>query len=68
MEGSYCNFSKFEKALYHFKNEKDLHYKLLNILSLNCYQTIGYYCFCDRFQGCEKEFSGRALFLFVEFQ
>ena len=37
MERSYGNFSKFEKALYHFKNEKDLQYKLLNILSLMCY-------------------------------
>ena len=61
MERFYHNFLKFGKALYHFKNEEDLHYKLSNILSLICYQTIGYYCFCDRYLSCKKEFRGMDL-------
>ena len=39
----------------------DLHYKLLNILSLICYNS-DYYCFCVKYQGCEKDYHlGRVL-------
>ena len=34
MESSYSNFCVFEKKLYQLKDIKELHYKLLNILSL----------------------------------
>ena len=33
----------------------DLHYIPLNILSLICYYS-DYYCFCDKYQGCEKDY------------
>lgn len=33
----------------------DLHYKLLNILTLICYNS-DYYCFCNKYQGCKKDY------------
>ena len=32
----------------------DVHYELLNILSLICYNS-DYYCFCNKYQGCERD-------------
>ena len=42
--------------MYHFKNTKDLHYELLNTLSLICFDTGFYYCFCDKYQDCQNEY------------
>ena len=53
METKY--FSSFVLAikLYHYKGVVDLHYKLLNILSLICYNSDSdYYCLCDKYHGC----------------
>ena len=49
--------------LYHYRDMADLHYKLLNILSLICYHS-DYYNFCNRYQGCKKDYHlGRNLCL-----
>ena len=49
--------------LYHYKDIVELHYKFLNILSLICYNS-DYYCFCDKYQGCEMDYhTGRDLCL-----
>ena len=53
MEFTYPHFCIFEKELYRFNNIKDLYYKLLNILSLICFNNGFFYCFCNRYQGCE---------------
>ena len=37
MKPTYQNFHIFQKELYQFHDIKDLHYKLLNILSLICF-------------------------------
>lgn len=37
MKSTYQNFYIFQKELYQFHDIKDLHYKLLNILSLICF-------------------------------
>ena len=63
MESKYFNFHVFEIKLYHYKDMADLHYKLLNIFSLICYNS-DYCCFCDKYQGFEKDYHiGRDLCL-----
>ena len=52
----YQNFDIFKKDLYHFENMEDLYYKLMNILSLICFQTGDYYCFCNQSSGCELSY------------
>ena len=54
MESRYFNSQAFEIKLYHYKDMADLHYKLLNIISLICYNS-DYYCFCNKYQGCKKD-------------
>ena len=53
MEWKYFNSHVFEINLHHYKNMADLHYKLLNITLLICYNS-NYYCFCNKSQGCRK--------------
>ena len=55
MESKYFNSHVFEIKLYHYKDMADLYYKLLNILSLICYNS-DYYYFCNKDQGCEKNY------------
>ena len=52
---SFVLFFVFEIKEYHYKDMADLQYKLLNILSLICYNS-DYYCFCNKYQGCEKDY------------
>ena len=54
MESKYCHSHVFEIKLYHYNDMADLHYKLLKILSLICYNS-DYYCFCNKYQDCEKD-------------
>ena len=53
MESKYFNSHVFEIKLYHYKDMADLYYKLLNILSLICYNS-DYYYFCNKYQGCKN--------------
>ena len=55
MESKNFNSHVFEIKLYHYKDIADLHFKLLNILLLICYNS-DYYCFCNKYQGCEKNY------------
>ena len=55
MESKYFNSHVFEIKLYHYRDIADRHYKLLNILSL-IFDNSDYYCFCDKYQGCEKDY------------
>ena len=55
MESKYFNSHVFEIKLHHYKDMADLHCELLNILSLICYNS-DYYCFCEKSQGCEKDY------------
>ena len=57
MKSAHQSFGIFKKDLYHFENNADLYYKLLNILYLICFQTGGYYCFCNQYSGCELSYS-----------
>lgn len=56
MESTYLNFCIFEKELYKFKDIEELYYKLFDILSLICFNN-GFFCFCDRYQGCELDYN-----------
>ena len=55
MESSYQDFDVFQKKLYKYEDSKDLYYKLLNILFLICFSNGFFYCFCNRYQGCELD-------------
>lgn len=56
MKFTYQNFDFFKKDLYHFENIEELYSKLMNILSLICFQTGHYYCFCNQYIGCELSY------------
>lgn len=56
MKLTYQNFDIFKKDLYHFENIEELYSKLMNILSLICFQTGYYYCFCNQYSGCELSY------------
>ena len=56
MKLTYQNFNIFKKDLYHFENIEELYSKLMNILSLICFQTGYYYCFCNQYSGCELSY------------
>lgn len=47
MESKYSNSFTFKIELHHYKDIVNLHYKLLNILLLICYNDSDYYCFCN---------------------
>ena len=55
MESKHFDSHDLEIKLYHYKDIADLHYKLLSIFSLICYNS-NYYCFCNKCQGCEKNY------------
>ena len=57
MESAYVSKYIFEFKLQFYKDVVDLHYKLLNILSLICFDTGNYYCFCTKYKGCEEEYN-----------
>ena len=50
MESKYFISHIFEIKLFHYKDMADLHYKLLDILSLICCNG-DYDCFCNKCQG-----------------
>ena len=57
MGTKYFNSFVLEIKLYHYKGIVDLHYKLLNILSLICYNSDSdYYCLCNKYHGCKKNY------------
>ena len=56
MERAYDSKHIFEFKLYFYKDVVDLHYKLLNILSLICYNSY-YYCFCSKYNRCEEVYN-----------
>ena len=41
--------------MHDFDTIKDLHFKLLNILSLIFFGGGSFYCFCNKYSGCEKK-------------
>ena len=51
---------EFEKEITEFKNCKDLHYFLMNILNLILHNGY-FYCFCEKFGGPNTEFSGKKM-------
>ena len=60
MESAYVSKYIFEFKLQFYKDVVDLHYKLLNILSLICFDTGNYYCFCTKYKGCEEEYNAES--------
>ena len=53
MESKYLNYHVPKIKLFYYKDIAELHYKILNIFLLLCYNS-DYYCFCDKYQVCEK--------------
>lgn len=64
---------EFKKEIGNFKEIKNLHYCLLNVLNLIWYNGY-YYCFCEKFEGSDLEFSKRKftlcrmLLIFCDFE
>ena len=48
---------RFKAYFFLYTDIVNRHYKLLNILSLICYDTGYYYCFCAKCEGCEEEYN-----------
>ena len=48
---------EYVREITEFKECKDLHYFLMNVLSLILSRSY-YYCFCEKFEGPHLEFSG----------
>lgn len=57
MESKYDLKHIFEFKLHFYKDIVDLHYELLNTLSLIIYKGY-YYCFCLKYDRCEKDYNG----------
>ena len=55
---------EFEKKLSCFKRADDLHYFLMNVLSLLTYNSY-YYCECEKFEGPSAEWEGPQNVLFA---